>query len=65
MKPRRELLHLAMGAIALPAASRIALGQTHPARPVRIITATGGTADILARLVGQWLSEPPGPAIRR
>jgi tripartite-type tricarboxylate transporter receptor subunit TctC len=62
MKPRREFLHLAVGAIALPVASRIALGQTYPVRPVRIIisTATGGTADILARLMGQWLSERLG-----
>jgi tripartite-type tricarboxylate transporter receptor subunit TctC len=60
--PRRRFLHLAAGAAALPAVSRIAWAQGYPTRPVRIIitTAAGGTADILARLMGQWLSERLG-----
>jgi tripartite-type tricarboxylate transporter receptor subunit TctC len=60
--PRRTFFHLAAGAAALPAISRIARAQTYPTRPVRIIVgfAAGGTADILARLMGQWLSERLG-----
>src|SRR5207302_2412179 len=60
--PRRQFLHLAAAAIALPAVSRIARAQTYPTRPVRIISgsAAGGTSDILARLMGQWLSERLG-----
>jgi tripartite-type tricarboxylate transporter receptor subunit TctC len=60
--PRRQLLHLAAGAAALPAASVIARAQTYPARPVRIIVgyAAGGGTDISARVVGQWLSERLG-----
>ncbi len=56
---RRRFLHLAAGAAALPAASRIARAQTYPTRPVRIIVgfAAGGAFDIVARLMGQWLSE--------
>jgi tripartite-type tricarboxylate transporter receptor subunit TctC len=59
---RRHFLHLAAGAAALPAASRFAWAQAYPARPVRIIAATGpgGAPDILARLIGQWLSERLG-----
>jgi tripartite-type tricarboxylate transporter receptor subunit TctC len=59
---RRRLLQLAAGAVALPAVSRLARAQTYPTRPVRIIVgfAAGNTPDILARLMGQWLSERLG-----
>lgn len=55
---RRRLLHLG-AALALPAASRVAWAQTYPARPVRLIVgfAAGGVSDLIARLMGQWLSE--------
>jgi tripartite-type tricarboxylate transporter receptor subunit TctC len=57
--PRRKFLRLAAGAAALPAVSRIASAQIYPARPVRLIVgfAPGGVFDIVARLMGQWLSE--------
>ena len=60
--PRRTFLHLAAGAAALPAVSRIAWAQAYPARPVRIIVgvAAGGATDIIGRLIGQWLSERLG-----
>jgi tripartite-type tricarboxylate transporter receptor subunit TctC len=56
---RRQFLHLAAGAAALPNVSHIARAQAYPTRPVRIIVGfpAGGTADIVARLIGQWLSE--------
>ena len=60
--PRRQFLRLTAGAAALPAASRIARAQTYPSRPVRWIVgfAPGGGNDIVARLMGQWLSERTG-----
>jgi tripartite-type tricarboxylate transporter receptor subunit TctC len=60
--PRRQFLHLATGAAALPAVSRFARAEAYPARPVRIIfgLASGSAGDILARLIGQWLSERLG-----
>src|SRR5215470_2434220 len=60
--PRRNFLHLAAGAAALPAVSRIARAQAYPSRPVRIIVGypPGGTADVVARLIGQQLSERLG-----
>ena len=60
--PRRTFLHLAAGAGTLPAISRFASAQSYPARPVRIIVGfpAGGTTDIGARLIAQWLSERLG-----
>jgi tripartite-type tricarboxylate transporter receptor subunit TctC len=60
--PRRTFLHLAAGAAALPAVSRTAKAQAYPTRPVRIMVGfpAGGPNDIIARLIGQWLSERLG-----
>jgi tripartite-type tricarboxylate transporter receptor subunit TctC len=60
--PRRKFLHLALGAAALPAVSSITRAQAYPVRPVRIIVpfAPAGSTDIVARLMGQWLSERLG-----
>jgi tripartite-type tricarboxylate transporter receptor subunit TctC len=62
--PRRRILSLAAGAAVLPALSRIARAQAYPTRPVRIIVpaAAGGGLDLVARLMGQWLSELIGQA---
>src|SRR6266404_383306 len=60
--PRRQFLHLAAVAAALPALSHKARAQAYPSRPVRIVVplGTGGGTDILARLIGQWLSDRMG-----
>jgi tripartite-type tricarboxylate transporter receptor subunit TctC len=59
---RRQFLHFATGALALPAVTRIARAQSYPSRPVHLIVgfAAGGAADITARIIGQWLSERLG-----
>src|SRR5437588_10109646 len=60
--PRRRFLHLAAGAAALPILPHVAGAQTYPMRPVKLVVgyAAGGVTDILARLMGQWLSERLG-----
>src|SRR5262245_38032467 len=60
--PRRQFLHLAVGAAALPALSRFARGQAYPTRPVRVIigVAPGSAPDIVGRILGQWLSDRLG-----
>jgi tripartite-type tricarboxylate transporter receptor subunit TctC len=59
---RRKFLHLAASAAAMPAISRIARADTYPSHPVRLVVgfAAGSTTDILARLMGQWLSQRLG-----
>jgi tripartite-type tricarboxylate transporter receptor subunit TctC len=63
--PRRKFLHLAAGAAALPAASRMTWAQTYPTRPIRWIVSfpAGGSNDIVARIVGQYLSELLGQQV--
>src|SRR5262249_5357561 len=60
--PRRNFLHLAAGAAALPGVSRIAWAQAYPSRPVRLLGGfrAGGNADTTARVMAQWLSERLG-----
>jgi tripartite-type tricarboxylate transporter receptor subunit TctC len=60
--PRRQFLHLAGGAAALPMVSRVARAQAYPSRPVRVIVpfAPAGSSDITARLLGTWMSERLG-----
>ena len=60
--PRREFLHLAASAAAFPSLSHVAWAQSYPVRPVRMIVgfAPGGATDIVARLIGQWLSDRLG-----
>jgi tripartite-type tricarboxylate transporter receptor subunit TctC len=57
--PRRNFLHLAAGAAALPTVSRIGWTEAYPSRPVRLVTgfAAAGGSDVVARRIGQWLSE--------
>jgi len=63
--PRRTFLHLAAGAATLPAVSSIASAQAYPSRPVRLVVgfAAGGTQDVIARVLGQWLTERLGQQI--
>src|SRR5262245_40653195 len=59
---RRQFLHLAAGAVALPAVSRLAWGQAYQSRPVRIFVGypPGGAADTIVRIVAQWLTDRLG-----
>src|SRR5215510_3242367 len=59
---RRQFMHLAASAAALPIVSRVARAQTYPSRPVRIIVgfAAGGATDVVARLIAPWLSDRLG-----
>src|SRR5258707_1613799 len=63
--PRRQFLQLAAGAAVLPAVSTIAAAQAYPSRPIRMIIGytPGGSADLTARLMGQWLSERLGQPV--
>ncbi len=63
--PRRQFLHLAAGAAALPAVSHVARAQAYPERPVRLLIgfAPGGTQDVIGRLLGQWLTERLGQQV--
>jgi len=63
--PRRQFLHLAAGAAALPFAPPIARAQAYPTRPVRLIIGfpPGSASDILARIIGQWLTERMGQPV--
>jgi tripartite-type tricarboxylate transporter receptor subunit TctC len=57
--PRRQFLHLAGAAAALPVLSRVAKAQTYPSRPVHLLVglAAGGATDVAARIVAEWLSQ--------
>src|SRR5262252_8313739 len=63
--PRRQFLHLAAGAAALLAVSRVARAQAYPSRPIRLLVgfSAGGTTDIAARLIAQWLTERLGQPV--
>ena len=63
--PRRQFLHMAAAAALLPAASRMATAQAYPSRPVRLLVGfpAGGTTDIAARLIGQWLTDRLGQPV--
>src|SRR3979411_1411689 len=65
MIPRRDFLRLATGTAALPAVSRIARAQTYPTRAVTLIVfvSAGGPPDIIARLIGQSLSQRLGQSV--
>ena len=60
--PRRKVLRLAANAVALPAIARLARADTYPSRPVRMVVgfAPSGSADIIARLIAQWLTDRLG-----
>jgi tripartite-type tricarboxylate transporter receptor subunit TctC len=64
LRSRRHVLHLAAGAAALPALSRIARAQAYPTRPVTLIVpfAAGGTSDVIVRIVGEHMSRTDGHA---
>src|SRR5687767_1161367 len=63
--PRRRFLHLAAASALLPATSRLATAQAYPSRPVRLLVGfpAGGTTDIAARLIGQWLTDRLGQPV--
>ena len=63
--PPKNFMHLAAGAAALPALSCVASAQAYPSRPVRLLVgfAAGGTTDIAARLIAQWLTERLGQPV--
>ena len=63
--PRRRFLELAAAATALPTLSRLAHGQAYPTRPIRIVVGypAGGSTDLVARIVGQWVSERLGQPV--
>jgi tripartite-type tricarboxylate transporter receptor subunit TctC len=63
--PRRQFLSLAAGAATLPLVARIATAQAYPTRPIRIVVGypAGGSTDLVARIVGQWVSERLGQPI--
>jgi tripartite-type tricarboxylate transporter receptor subunit TctC len=63
--PRRKFLHLAASAAALPVVSRVGWAQAYPTRPIRLIVGfpPGGATDLVARIIGQWLSERFGQPV--